>query len=412
MKIKHYISALAISLFSTALQAHTDSAYSHNASDGFTKKERWMESIRDDVKLSELALPGTHDSGTFKLSNIHHLAKTQSLNFKEQLEYGIRVFDIRVRHTSNRFALHHGVKYLDVMFGDTLLAVSNFLDKNPTETVLIRVKTEHDNEANGYINKTNTRSPEETFKYYLNIFRKHHLNTNRENITLGEARGKYIILGNGGPFEKHGILYHNLLSQDYYDLKTNWDLYDKWIKVKNHLWEATKGDENRIYVNYLSAAGGIFPYFVASGHSSPGTSAPRLATGLTTPGWSDSYPDFPRVDCIWVICTIAFEGTNILTRNTISTINIISEIESFASLFGIKRSVGIIMADFPGESLISNIITNNKLTGKMISKSGRSIEADNAQEILLQQNNTLNILEQDNPDLHEKLMEQFIATQP
>ncbi|MGH8464228.1 MAG: hypothetical protein ACRER5_08775, partial [Pseudomonas sp.] len=47
---------------------HLDEAYSHDAHDRFTDKSNWMKSIRDDVQLSELALPGTHDSATFDVS--------------------------------------------------------------------------------------------------------------------------------------------------------------------------------------------------------------------------------------------------------------------------------------------------------------------------------------------------------
>ncbi|WP_424577992.1 RICIN domain-containing protein [Bacillus cereus] len=144
---------------------------------------------------------------------------------------------------------------------------------------------------------------------------------------------------------------HDFNIQDDYHLSTNWDLYDKWSKVKKQLNEANtsynRGSKIK-FINYLSGSGGSFPYFVASGHSSPGTSAPRLATGLTTPGWSNSYLDFPRVACFIGICTIAFEGTNILTTDYIENNNL--------------KYTGIIVADFPGQALINNVIkTNNHL---------------------------------------------------
>ncbi|WGS41944.1 hypothetical protein LFL97_19875 [Burkholderia sp. JSH-S8] len=104
-------------------------------------------------------------------------------------------------------------------------------------------------------------------------------------------------------------------------MSTNWDLHDgKWAAVKAHLNLANSGNRGIGYINYLSASGGSFPYFVASGHSSPNTDAPNLATGLTTPGWNSRYPDFPRVHCFIGICTIAFEGTNILTYEYIRKI--------------------------------------------------------------------------------------------
>jgi len=59
------------------------------------------------------------------------------------------------------------------------------------------------------------------------------------------------------------------------------------------------------------------------------------------------YPDFPRVDCILGICTIAFEGTNILTYNLLKKVRSL-------------RYVGLIMVDFPGDGLIQAVIDLNK----------------------------------------------------
>lgn len=340
MKKSLYYIFLYILSFSCA--AHWDSAYFRNASDGFTAKPKWMSTLKDNAMLSEIAMPGTHDSGAYK--RFVDSVKTQTLNFSQQLEYGIRVFDIRVRHTSDRFALHHGSVFLDVMFGDFMNAVDGFLSKNPSEAVLFRLKQERDPDNN------NTRSIDKTLEYYIELHKNKYLNLQTMNTALGDVRGKFMILSNHVDFHKYGFSYVRADIQDEYHLKTNWDLYAKWESVKKQLERATNGNANTTYINYLSGSGGSFPYFVASGHSSSGTSAPRLSTGLTTPGWKHSYPDFPRDSCFIGICTIYFEGTNILTRNKLKNYN----------NGNTRRSVGIIMADFPGESLISYIINNNK----------------------------------------------------
>lgn len=150
---------------------------------------------------------------------------------------------------------------------------------------------------------------------------------------------------------------------------TNWDLHWKWMTVKEHLDKAINGYSDTFYINHLSASGGSFPYFVASGRISAGTSSSRLATGLTTPGWKNTYPYFPRVNFFIGICTIAFEGTNILARNETRKINAIIKLSNIINSVPVNISVnkketvkimvGIIMADFPGESLIQEIIKNN-----------------------------------------------------
>jgi 1-phosphatidylinositol phosphodiesterase len=228
---------------------------------------------------------------------------------------------------------------------------------NPSETVLIRLKEEYD-PAN------NSRSFADTFLTYMDNYDGDLQATygayvwrpnGTTNPPLSQVRGKIIFMLESSRFTSAqmtawGIPYEDssiMSVQDNYNLSTNWDLYGKWESVKGHLHAADSGNRNLIYINYLSGSGGSFPYFVASGHSSPGTTAPRLSTGLTTPGWNSSYPDFPRVDCFIGICTIAFEGTNTLTKNYLEA--------------GRVRFSGIVMADFPGDGLISAIISRNPL---------------------------------------------------
>ncbi|BBH43780.1 phosphatidylinositol-specific phospholipase C [Pseudomonas sp. KU43P] len=331
----------------TAAQAHPDDAYSHSALDPFTDKSDWMSAIRDDVKLSELALPGTHDSSTFDkqlFPILDDIVVTQSLNFDDQLKYGIRVFDLRLRRTGDALALHHGPIFLDKMFGSALRSIERFLQANPSETVLFRVREEHQADSNA------TASLAEVFDRYMKQFSSTHLQAPRSNVTLGEARGKFVVLSNVSNLNPYGLSYGNFDVQDAYALATNWDLHEKYIKVMHQLYRAAAGDPDRFYVNYLSGSVGAFPYFVASGHVSPATDAPRLATGLISVGDVAWYTSFPRTTCVLRVCTISFEGTNVLTRDDLKELN---------AMGTSKRTVGIIMADFPGESLIANVIANN-----------------------------------------------------
>ena len=156
--------------------------------------------------------------------------------------------------------------------------------------------------------------------------------------------------GNAPDGYRYGLSYNAIDIQDDYVISTNWALHDKWASVKKHLDRAVNGNRNTLYMNYLSGANGVFPYFVVSGHSSPGTTAPRLLTGRTTPGWNSSYPDFPRLGCFIGICSIAFEGTNTLTADYIASHAIPDD--------GV---VGMIMTDYPGKRFIENIINLNNI---------------------------------------------------
>lgn len=57
-----------------------------------------------DIPINKLLIPGSHDSGTSKMSSS---AKTQSLTIKEQLEQGIRYLDIRPKVHNSTYYVHH-----------------------------------------------------------------------------------------------------------------------------------------------------------------------------------------------------------------------------------------------------------------------------------------------------------------
>ncbi|EJR28524.1 phosphatidylinositol-specific phospholipase C domain-containing protein [Bacillus cereus] len=340
---KSFITLILIFSFSSVAYAHDHGGYSHDSTMEYLNPD-WMRSIRDDIRLNELSIPGTHDT----MSNGYggDIAQTQSLTLQNQLSAGIRFLDIRCRYTEGSFAIHHGPIFLHTMFGDVLDTATKFLENHPNEVILMRVKQEHSEVSDDLFNQTLRKYMDRYPGYFFDS-----QNRTNTNPTLKEMRGKIVLMMNAGG-SNIGLNYpHDFNIQDDYHLSTNWDLYDKWSKVKKQLNEANtsynRGSKIK-FINYLSGSGGSFPYFVASGHSSPGTSAPRLATGLTTPGWSNSYPDFPRVACFIGICTIAFEGTNILTTDYIENNNL--------------KYTGIIVADFPGQALINNVIkTNNHL---------------------------------------------------
>ncbi|MBV4505124.1 phosphatidylinositol-specific phospholipase C [Pseudomonas sp. BW13M1] len=341
-----YLGCLLCSLAGFA-SPHLDDAYAHDDSDPFTDRSTWMKSIRDDVRLSEMALPGTHDSATFDLSLfpvVNEVVSTQALSFDEQLKYGIRVLDLRVRRTGDALALHHGPIFLERMLGDALQAIQRFLQANPSETVLFRVREEHTADTNVGLDLA------QVFERYMQQYSAVYLQAPRSNVTLGEARGKFVVLSNIGNLNPYGLSYSNFDIQDDWKLETNWDLHEKYLKIRRQLHRAAAGSPDTFYVNYLSGSVGAFPYFVASGHVSAGTGAPRLSTGLLALDDVDWYPYFPRTTCLGKLCTISFEGTNTLARDDIEDLN---------GPDPTRRSVGIIMADFPGESLIANIIANN-----------------------------------------------------
>lgn len=334
MTLKHLAGVvLAATIAATPAFAIDNGAYSHDSSNG-AYNPGWLSGLSDSLPLSQLNLPGTHDTMAFYGGDI---PTAQTMSLRTQLDAGVRVLDIRCNHYYNSFYINHGPIYQYANFDDVLTTVQQFLQANPRETVLMRVKEEWT--ASG-----DTREFWQTFQSYQQKYAGLFWNYSGNNPTLGQVRGKVVVLQNFSAPQSFGIDYNSLNAQDNYVLTTNWSLYSKWTAVKNQLANANSGNGNgTLYINYLSGSTGSFPYFVASGQSSPQTSAPQLATGLTTPGFSSYYPDFPRVACFIGICSIVFEGTNKLT----------------AERLGNYRHVGIIMSDFPGKDLINGIISMN-----------------------------------------------------
>ena len=66
----------------------------------------WMEIYAKklkDKKIINLIVPGTHDSGTYRVFNvIKDVAKCQNFSIKRQLELGIRYLDIRYSAKSKK----------------------------------------------------------------------------------------------------------------------------------------------------------------------------------------------------------------------------------------------------------------------------------------------------------------------
>ncbi|WP_130068191.1 phosphatidylinositol-specific phospholipase C domain-containing protein [Bacillus albus] len=331
-------------------------AYSHDSAQ-HTYNPNWMKDIKDTAKLSELSIPGTHDSMAYKtlVPGTDHVY-TQSMSLEKQLNSGIRFLDMRCKVQKGIFWMYHGPYYLDNKFDFVLDRVTKFLKENPSETILMRVKQEADKGANDRVEDVEF---DEIFKKYMDKFPTFFWDSKGgsiDNPTLGEMRGKIVILRDFYCSDI-GLTYdYKFDTQDNYKVYSNWGLYKKWKDVKDHLRKAQQAYPNKVgkpLINYLSGSTGdewlVYPYFVASGHSSPGNSAPRLATGFATPFFSDKYPDFPRVSCLNLgfikFCTIAFEGTNILATNYIEENDL--------------KYTGIVVSDFPGPDLIESVIKVN-----------------------------------------------------
>lgn len=206
----------------------------------------WMDKLGYKT-INSISIPGTHDSGSdLRIPWV----LTQGMSIPSQLNAGIRYLDIRCRHVNDRFAIHHGEVYLEKNFDDVLLAVTQFLTQNPSETILMRVKQEHTPSGN-------SRSFEATFKLYWTRYASFFWTYNgNNNPKLSLIRRKIVVLqefaGN-----LYGLDYASFNIQDEYKVNVidtkKTDILD-WFK---------KAGNTRRIISHLSGVGIFTPRGVA-----------------------------------------------------------------------------------------------------------------------------------------------------
>jgi 1-phosphatidylinositol phosphodiesterase len=115
-----------------------------------TNLNSWMRDFKDETPLPALSIPGTHNSATYykALPSV----RCQAVSPKEQMENGIRFLDIRVQPVypddpaKDDLILVHGVFPISLTgakyFRDLVNEVEAFLDRNPSETVILSLKRE------------------------------------------------------------------------------------------------------------------------------------------------------------------------------------------------------------------------------------------------------------------------------
>ncbi|CAN0546468.1 unnamed protein product, partial [Laminaria digitata] len=207
----------------------------------------------------------THDSGA-QSGGIAD--QTQSWTIAEQLSGGIRYFDVRVRATKDSFAIHHGVVYLKMMFGDVMNAMTAFLKSNPKEVILMRVKKEHDAEKG-------SSSFTSIWNGYMKRYGAYMYTGGKARPTIGETRGKIVVLRNNSDIpDRYGIPYggSGMDIQDKYKVYflahkmnkgSSVSLPSKKDVAKAQIRKARASAKNKFVLNYLSGAVGMAPKDVA-----------------------------------------------------------------------------------------------------------------------------------------------------
>ena len=121
----------------------------------------WMSNLPDDKLVLFINIPGAHDTASNEMVPLaESMARTQNRTIPDLLKFGIRKLDIRValwdvfdeEDIDDNLHTCHGVFdcfYIDeynttrnLTFKHILLDIKNFLQENPSETVILWTQSE------------------------------------------------------------------------------------------------------------------------------------------------------------------------------------------------------------------------------------------------------------------------------
>ena len=229
----------------------------------------WMQSLEDNLLLKRLSIPGAHDAATSSCSSsgITGSAHTQTYTIAQQLEHGVRMFDLRPAWTGKEMMIYHGIISTNVKFADALTTLCNFLDAHPQEFIFVIMRHEDDSESSSQ----KTEWPNQMGKC-LTEFKTHIIDFS-PTLTVKDMRGKILLMSRdtyeGGPFGGYlkggsdNSVYDRRLSgpsgtsmimstQDMYDVAAEGQLTKKVTAIKTMLARSIKDRENRFFLNHAS----------------------------------------------------------------------------------------------------------------------------------------------------------------
>ncbi|EFY88519.1 hypothetical protein J3459_016140 [Metarhizium acridum] len=300
------------------------SAYSFDAN--LSHQPDWMARVPDAANITSLSIPGTHDTMTYRIGS--RVLQCQNWNLTVQMEAGLRYFDIRARVKENRLHVYHGKQNTSFTFKQVLQQMFEFLDKHPSEMIIMRLKKEgspvgrdsYSFEAAFNYARLQDKDTKDGAKKHVALY-----TDGGEPIpTLGQLRSKIFILQDFKCAEgrTYGLTWDGpqMVLEDNYAIHGERHLATKWAAVDLALNRANQGPlkNDRLYVTHNSAAIGVLPIQAAAGVLD------KVQVGMNsrTGEWLDAHID---------------------DKGSMRT--------------------GIVIFDFPGKKLIGSVLAWNKHVG-------------------------------------------------
>ena len=167
--------------------------------DAVKSQREWMKNISGSTHLSEINIPGTHDSSTANVEGSWNEGANsvacQKYFIREMLEVGVRAFDLRMKFKSgDGLIMLHGQNWAvchtedtnnmarNLTFDDVMGYYKEYLEKHPSETIIATFKNDNGNEAQ------TSKAFKEVIDKYSNIM----YDWSSTSPTLNDVRGKVV----------------------------------------------------------------------------------------------------------------------------------------------------------------------------------------------------------------------------
>ncbi len=158
------------------------------------KGNNWITPLDDKIYVSQMSIPGTHDSGTGD-GTTFSIGQTQDLTLDKQFELGIRAFDLRPAVSDGDLKIYHGYISTTYRWDQIMERFKYYLQTNPGEFIIILMRHETEADSNsdswgGLIeDKLNTlkngTNPSTGESWTIDF---------KPDLTIGDMRGKILFL--------------------------------------------------------------------------------------------------------------------------------------------------------------------------------------------------------------------------
>jgi len=207
----------------------------------------WMKFLPDSILITDLSIPGSHNSCTYNTSQSFSKCQTQTLD--AQLKYGVRYLDLRFVYRNGTLVMYHGYDNLRITFEQCLETVKTFLNEHPSETVLLRLQREK---------KGGKETDEMYFDAIVSAFEKTGLplidTSDSISLKLGNLRGKALVV-EYNCMQQNARTFPHITGYSYWGYLTSADQVEaKWKDIlKKEISEVNYQKFNRI--NLYSSGG-------------------------------------------------------------------------------------------------------------------------------------------------------------